>query len=62
MANERETVLIATGASEELARKVAALLGLPLVPVIKKTFADGETYHAFPEAISGKDLVIIGAT
>jgi len=62
MAKERETVLVAASASEELAAKVATHMGLPLTPVIKKTFADGETYHAFPEAISGKDLVIIGAT
>jgi len=57
-----EIVLVATSASEELAAKIAEYLCLPLVPMIKKVFADGETYHAFPEAISGKDLVIIGAT
>ena len=62
MVNEREIVLIATSASDELAAKVADHMRLPLVPLIKKVFADGETYHAFPEAISGKDLVIIGAT
>jgi len=60
MANE--IVLVATSASEELATKIAGHLRLPLVPMIKKVFADGETYHAFPEAISGRDLVIIGAT
>jgi len=57
-----EIVLVSTSASEELAAKIAAHLRLPLVPMIKKVFADGETYHAFPETISGKDLVIIGAT
>ena len=62
MANDRETVLVATSSSEELATKVAQQMGLPLTPLIKKTFADGETYHAFPKAVAGKDLVIIGAT
>ncbi|HBT97725.1 MAG TPA: ribose-phosphate pyrophosphokinase [Desulfobulbaceae bacterium] len=60
MANE--TVLVATGDSGELAAKIAGHMGLPLVAMIKKVFADGEIYHAFPESISGKDLVIIGAT
>ncbi|MDR3089622.1 MAG: ribose-phosphate diphosphokinase [Desulfobulbaceae bacterium] len=62
MASERETVLVATSASEELASKIAGHMRLPLVPMIKKVFADGETYHAFPGTISGKDLLIIGAT
>jgi ribose-phosphate pyrophosphokinase len=28
----------------------------------KKCFSDGEIYHAFPEDIAGRDLIIIGAT
>jgi ribose-phosphate pyrophosphokinase len=62
MSRGNNFILVANAASTELADKVAARLGIPLVEMIRKTFADGECYHAFPTSISGKELVIIGAT
>ncbi len=62
MSRGNNFVLVANAASTELAEKVAARLDLPLAEMVRKTFADGECYHAFPDSISGKDLVIIGAT
>ncbi len=53
---------MANAASTELGRKVAEALGLPYQAMIRKVFADGETYHAFPEDVAGRDLIIIGAT
>lgn len=55
-------MLIANEASGQLAEKIGAALGTPVVRVIKKQFCDGEIYHAFPVDIGGKDVVIVGAT
>ncbi len=55
-------MLVANGASAELARKVAKELNAPLTEMITERFADGESYHAFPSDIAGKKLIIIGAT
>lgn len=55
-------ILIANRASRDLAREVAAQLKLPVTDMVIKEFADGEVYHAFPRDISGKDIIIIGAT
>lgn len=55
-------VLVANEASGQLAEKIGAALGTPVVPVIKKRFCDGEIYHAFPVDIGGKDVIIVGAT
>lgn len=55
-------MVVANEASTELGRKVAAALGLPFSEMTRKRFADGETYHAFPADVAGKDLIIIGAT
>lgn len=41
---------------------VAESIGVALTEMEHKVFADGEQYHAFPDDISGRDLVIIGAT
>jgi len=62
MADREKLVLVANEASEELARKVAVELNIDLTELICKNFADGERYHAFPCSLSGRDLVIIGAT
>jgi len=35
---------------------------MPFTEMKTKQFADGESYHAFPQSISGKDLVILGVT
>jgi len=55
-------ILVANEASTPLAIRVAAQLNVQFTEVIRKRFADGECYHAFPESISGKDLVIVGVT
>ncbi len=55
-------VVVANQASTPLARKVADLLGVEFSEMIRKEFADGEIYHAFPTRISEQHLVIIGAT
>lgn len=55
-------MVVANEASTELGRKVAVELGLPFSGMIRKRFADGEIYHAFPADVAGKDLIIIGAT
>lgn len=57
-----ESMVVANEASTILGRKVAALLELPFSDMIRKRFADGETYHAFPEDVAGKNLIIIGST
>lgn len=55
-------ILVSNKASEELAKKIAAHLGLKYSTMIRKQFADDEVYHAFPESVAGKELIIIGAT
>ncbi len=57
-----DLTLISNEASQELAKKVASELGIAYTEMIKKRFSDGEIYHAFPEDIAGRDLIIIGAT
>jgi ribose-phosphate pyrophosphokinase len=59
----RENILlISNEASADLAKKIAAELGVPFAPMIRKTFADGEIYHAFPVDLAGLDLIVVGAT
>lgn len=55
-------MLVANKASTPLARKIAKALAVPFCEMIRKKFADGEYYHAFPEEVAGKNLIIIGAT
>jgi len=55
-------LLIANGVSMDLADRVAKELGTGRTDMVRKTFADGELYHAFPCDISGRDLIIIAAT
>lgn len=59
---KRELVLVATDSSTPLAKKIAGEMGLAFSEMKRKHFADGESYHAFPCNISGKHLIIIGAT
>ena len=59
----RENILlIANGAGRDLADRVSSELGVARTEMVRKTFADGELYHAFPCDISGRDLIIIAAT
>lgn len=60
--SSKNIMLVSNRASRDLGVKVAEELAIPFSDMIQKTFADGECYHAFPTAIAGKDLVIIGAT
>ena len=62
MGKMNDLILVANEASQELGRKVAGYLDMPFSEMIRKTFADGECYHAFPRSIAGSDLIIVGAT
>ncbi len=55
-------LLVANSASKKLAKKVAKKLGVSYGKMEYQQFADGEHYHAFPENVAGKQLIIIGAT
>ena len=57
-----EYVVVANQASTDIGIKVAAALGLDFTHMERKLFADGENYHAFPEDIAGKALIIIAST
>jgi ribose-phosphate pyrophosphokinase len=59
---KQKCLVVANEASTDLGRKVADALYVPFSAMRRKIFADGEIYHAFPEDVAGKDLVIIGAT
>lgn len=58
----QDIVIIATEACQDLAAKIATEMAVGATTVIKKTFSDGEIYHAFPEKIAGRELIIIGST
>ncbi|MCI5128839.1 MAG: ribose-phosphate diphosphokinase [Candidatus Electrothrix sp. AUS3] len=62
MTRRENIFLIATQDTVPLADKVAAELRVVCTPMIRKQFADGEIYHAFPCDVSGRDIVIIAAT
>ncbi len=62
MTLRQNILLIANDASQAVAAKVAKELQVPLTAMKKQKFADGEVYHAFPEDISGRDIIIIGST
>ncbi len=60
--NNKPPILTANRASTPLARRIADRLGIDFCGMIRKRFADGEIYHAFADEISGRDVIIIGAT
>ena len=62
MPERDEIMMVANEASTGLARKVARELDRPFSEMVRKRFADGECYHAFPGALAGKKLIIIGTT
>lgn len=62
MAKPHNLVMVANKASTSLARDVASAMGIEFSEMIRKEFADGEIYHAFPCDIAEKHLVIIGTT
>jgi ribose-phosphate pyrophosphokinase len=62
MKNSSEYVVVANEASTELGGKIAAELGVNFTSMIHRQFADNESYHAFPEDITGKTLIIVAST
>jgi len=62
MGNSSEYVVVANLASTELGMKVADSLGVHFTTMIRKVFADGENYHAFPHDVAGKTLIIVAST
>lgn len=58
----KNTVIIANEASQQLGFNIAKEMGLEFTKVTKKFFTDGEIHHSFPDKISGKDIVIVGST
>ena len=62
MSRRDNMLLLANGPGRELALKVANDLDMDLTEMVVRVFADGEIYHAFPDDISGRDVVIIAAT
>lgn len=62
MVEKDNVVLVANKASTELGYKLAERLWVPFTEMVRQRFSDGEYYHAFPESISGKHLIILGAT
>ncbi len=62
MTSRNDIFLIANKAAGELAAKVGDSLDVPLMEMEQKTFADGETFHAFPCDISSRDVVIVAST
>ncbi len=62
MSAREDIILVANEASTDLGRKVADRLNIGFSEMLRRRFADGECYHAFPRSISGKNLIIIGAT
>lgn len=62
MSANNDSLMVANEASIPLAKKVAKRLEVPFCSMIHQRFADGEHYHAFPENVAGKNLIILGAT
>jgi len=62
MARLDNILLLANRPAGILAAKVADHLGIRLTEMVQKEFADGETYHAFPCDISGRDVVLVAST
>jgi ribose-phosphate pyrophosphokinase len=62
MTRKDNVILVANSASTPLGHKLAERLWMPFTEIERKVFADGERFHAFPGSVSGKDLVILGAT
>jgi ribose-phosphate pyrophosphokinase len=54
--------LISGSANSALSQEVARYLGIDLVPIIRKRFADGEIYVQILESIRGSDVYLIQPT
>jgi ribose-phosphate pyrophosphokinase len=62
MEKKDNVVVVANQASSQLGQMVAERMWVPFTEMVRKRFADGEWYHAFPVDIAGKHLVILGCT
>ncbi len=62
MTRRENILLLSTVDTVPLADKVASELRVVCTPMVRNEFADQEIYHAFPCDVSGRDIVIIGAT
>lgn len=62
MTDFHNIIVLANEASEALGRRIAKTMNITFTRVQKKFFSDGEIYHAFPDDIAGRDVVVIGAT
>ncbi|PHR30164.1 MAG: ribose-phosphate pyrophosphokinase [Desulfotalea sp.] len=62
MTTKENVILVANSVSTPLALKLAERLWMPFTEMERKQFADGERFHAFPESVAGKDLIILGST
>lgn len=60
--SNHDKIILANAASEALGRRIAQCMDMAFTRVQKKFFTDGEIYHAFPEDIAGRDVIIVGAT
>lgn len=62
MDNQKKNVLFALSASQELGKRVAKALHMPLSPVEIKHFADGETMVKAVNSIRNKNVFVIQST
>lgn len=62
MVDKKDFMLVAGLDTTPLARKIAAELGIEVSELVRKEFADGEEYHAFPDEVAGKHLIIVNST
>lgn len=55
-------IIVPGPASQELGRRVADLLNLKAVPMVYKSFPDGESYLRFGGDVAGEEVVVIQST
>jgi len=55
-------VVLANEPAEQLAIKVSRQMGLPYTPITRQHFCDGEKFHALPNDLAGKDIILIACT
>lgn len=58
--DSKEVLRLISGSSHlELAKEISQLINLPLTPIIRKKFADGELYIRIQESVRGCDVYLI---
>jgi ribose-phosphate pyrophosphokinase len=55
----KRLVVVAGSSHPVLAEKIANHLGVELAPVVRKTFADGESYVRYEDSVRGADMFIV---